>query len=251
MDGLISYARSKGVNVVPSFDMPGHMNRILSVFTQFKYNSTNSLDITNATAVKFARALANKYAKYFVSRGCKIYNFGFDEFGGGQGLEDLYDDDEFDKVTDFANGMIALIKANGLQPRMYQDACFYKKDYSNYVSKDAEICVWTIPNASAPTSDDLITFGYRCINMSSRYYWVLGEPSYHVNVTPEYLEAVQNLFTDFVSPTQQKGIGAVLSVWCDLATTVDVGDGGDGIVTAVLPLIEAFGVAIQNTYNNN
>lgn len=251
MDAIISYAEGKGIAVVPSIDMPGHMGRILATFTQFRYSTyTTSLDIANSTAVKFCHAIVDKYTKYFVSRGCQFWNFGFDEFASGQGLDDFYDDGDYDKVTDFADGIIALVKKNGMIPRMYQDALYFQHDYNNFISKDAQINVWTIPYTGAPITGELQRIGYNCINMSAVYYWVLGNPEYQINITPEALDTVNNLLTDFKTQCIKNGIGACLSVWCDRATTVDVGDGGNSIVTAATPLIAAFGRAIQRTIAN-
>lgn len=244
LDEIITYATGKNVSVVPCIDMPGHMGWILNTFSQFRLGTSNSLDITNATAVKFAKAIVNKYTKYFISRGCTIWNFGFDEFSG---LSTLYENSQFDKVTSFANNIIDVITNNGMTPRMYQDSIFYKNDYNYLISNKTEVAYYSNNYSGQPAPETMQRMGYETINMSSHLYWVLGNPSYQVNVTPEYINGISNLLTEFVKTPALTGCGAALSIWCDLATTVDVGDGGDSIVTAAIPLIEAFGNAITRT----
>ena len=60
MKAIISYAENQGVEIVPLLNMPGHMDGLLSssLFSKYKLSgSDGSLDLNNANAVTFGKAL--------------------------------------------------------------------------------------------------------------------------------------------------------------------------------------------------
>lgn len=247
MDSIISYAQSKNIDVVPSFDMPGHMGRILYRFPQFKLEGSNTLDITNDVAVKFAKAIVKKYCKYFSSRGSHHWNIGYDEIVGSEGFDLFYNEGNYKFVVDFANTLINVVKEYDLIPRMYNEAVYYNKDYNYYVSKDVELYYWYTDWAEYTLPDVLQKSGYKLINNSYKYYWILDneENSTSVDVINQ-----TDLLKDFYNrKTDKNGYGAVFAVWCDSANvSTSKGDGGDGVVTSVTSLITAFGNAISRAY---
>ncbi|MBD9712248.1 family 20 glycosylhydrolase [Enterococcus faecium] len=247
MDSIISYAQSKNIDVVPSFDMPGHMGRILYRFPQFKLEGSNTLDITNDVAVKFAKAIVKKYCKYFSSRGSHHWNIGYDEIVGSKGFDLFYNEGNYKFVVDFANTLINAVKEYDLIPRMYNEAVYYNKDYNYYVSKDVELYYWYTDWAEYTLPDVLQKSGYKLINNSYKYYWILDneENSTSVDVINQ-----TELLKDFYNrKTDKNGYGAVFAIWCDSAnTSISKGDGGDGVVSSVSSLITAFGNAISRAY---
>ena len=247
MDSIISYAQSKNIDVVPSFDMPGHMGRILYRFPQFKLEGSNTLDITNDVAVKFAKAIVKKYCKYFSSRGSHHWNIGYDEIVGSKGFDLFYNEGNYKFVVDFANTLINVVKEYDLIPRMYNEAVYYNKDYNYYVSKDVELYYWYTDWAEYTLPDVLQKSGYKLINNSYKYYWILDneENSTSVDVINQ-----TELLKDFYNrKTDKNGYGAVFAIWCDSAnTSISKGDGGDGVVSSVTSLITAFGNAISRAY---
>ena len=85
MTDIIAYANSKGIDIVPAFDMPGHMGAILEAFTGFRYTgnsiqSKSTLNVDDAEARAFALALLQKYVNYFKSQGCDYFSICSDEF---------------------------------------------------------------------------------------------------------------------------------------------------------------------------
>lgn len=251
MDEIIAYCHTKNIDLVPLFDMPGHMGKILSVFTQFRYpGTTNLLNIKDADAIAFGKAIADRFSKYFSSRGCHHYNMGYDELPNlnadpdTNGFQDLYNAGEYSYVTDFGNGISDIIKANGLIPRIFNEAVYFSNDYKNQFSKDFEVMHWFAQaskgNASAQA---LQNYNYKLINTSYFLYWILGNEE--GSTTVEYINSI-NLLKDFYGGAiAHNAYGAALCAWCDGAATIDTGDGGTGVVSAVTPLIEAFGNAIQ------
>lgn len=246
MDTIINYAQSKNIDIVPSLDMPGHMGRILNIFSQFKYNGSNTLDITNDTAVKFAKAIVNKYAKYFASRGCNYWNIGYDEIVGSTGFDTFYTEGNYQKVVDFANELIDVVKKYNMTPRIYNEPVYYNKDYKYYIRKDAEIYYWYTDWAEYTLPDEMMKSGYKLINNTYAYYWILDKPD--SSVTVDLLNSTDLLRNFYHRTTTEKGSGATLCVWCDSAnTSSSAGDGGDSVVSSIAPLIEAFGNAIKRS----
>lgn len=118
MAEICAVAKRYHVEVIPSFDSPGHMNYILkkyknyvkahpgysftyngkrynknskgfkNISNYFKYNGkkTNynyiSIDLTNPTARAFTAKLINEYADFFKRQGCTKFNIGGDELLG-------------------------------------------------------------------------------------------------------------------------------------------------------------------------
>jgi hypothetical protein len=224
--------------------MPGHMGRILWKFPQFKYNSTNTLDITNEDAVKFAKAIVEKYCKYFASKGCHCWNIGFDEIVGSTGFDTFYQNGDFHYIIDFTNEIMGIAKKYNLIPRIYNEPVFYNKDYNFFINKDIEVYYWYTDWAEYTLPDVLQNSGYKLINNSYFYYWIMGNTQN--SVTVEKLNDT-NLLLDFHNRTVFKnGYGATLCAWCDSANThTSNGDGGDYVVSEITPLIVAFGNAIK------
>lgn len=255
MDEIISYCHTKGIDFVPLFDMPGHMGKILSVFTSLRYpGTTNLLNIKDSNAVAFAKAVADRYTKYFASRGCHCYNMGYDELPNlnsdtdTNGFQDLYNAGEYHYVVDFGNDIADLIKQNGLIPRIFNEAVYFENDYKNQFSLDFEVMHWFSQAYKGNTSAQALqNYNYKLINTSFFLYWILGNPSR--STTVEYIDSCDLLKQFYGGTLAHNAYGATLCAWCDGATDVDAGDGGDGVVNAVTPLIVAFGNAIDRVLN--
>lgn len=251
MDEIIEYAQSHDMSVVPMLDMPGHMGKILSVFTQFKYPGTDILlNIEDPAAVNFARAIADRYSKYFKSRGCHSYNMGFDELpniGGsgelGYGFKYLYDNEKYQYAVDFGNGIADLLKQNGLIPRIFNEPVNFANDYKYQFDTDFEVLYWRYSaNKGYATANALQRYGYKMINTNGAYYYVLGKPQLTVDVTT--LNNANNILRAFSGGAiNHNPYGAAFCIWCDNPLDGNEGDGGDQVLVEVTPLIEAFSKA--------
>ncbi len=111
---IAATAKRCGVELIPSFDSPGHMNYIVKKYnehyglsgekgignffhfrgrTAIVQGSRNTsysrgIDISNAAAVEFVRSLITEYAVFFRELGCTCFDIGGDELlGWGESLE--------------------------------------------------------------------------------------------------------------------------------------------------------------------
>ena len=251
MDDIISYSKSKGIDLYPFFEMPAHMKRILEQFPQFSIGENHqTLDVTNEDAVNFSVAILDKYAKYFASRGCHFFNFGFDE----QDFGAMYADSKFDAIVNYGNLLIETIKKNGLQPRMYNDAVQYNNDYRYQFDRDVEVLCWrTYGDKYAPNvaSFNMVQkASYKVINSSSWFYYIDGSG---FGVAFDTLKTLNLLkyYSGINKYFEHLPMGAVFSVWCDQSVTEKPNDNGDKVLSDIAPIIEAFGSAIKTSLTVN
>ena len=117
MADIVRFARSRGVEVIPSFDSPGHMNYIVKKYNEH-YNTdignyfhkdgrvsivhgssapgeeipmsySRGIDISNPEAVAFAKNLYKEYGMFFAELGCRGFVIGADEIlGFGETIDD-------------------------------------------------------------------------------------------------------------------------------------------------------------------
>lgn len=110
MSDIVRHAQARGMEVIPSFDSPGHMNYIVKKYNArfekdignyFHQNGKKSLvhgssankepaqtaysrgiDIANPEATAFAKSLYEEYGKFFLNLGCTGFNICGDELLG-------------------------------------------------------------------------------------------------------------------------------------------------------------------------
>lgn len=245
MDEIITYANSKGIEIIPALNVPGHMGAILEEFPSLRYtNSKSSIDLTSDEAKAFAKALVAKYADYFASKGCKYFSFGADEFANDQGsssmgFETIYKNGIYkEHFVPFFNDVAQIIKDKGMTPRAFNDGILYNNDTSVEMDTDVQVCYWSggwggYNLASATTLNDA---GFELINTNEGFYWVLGNSSWQVSAD----KAGQFDYTAFPGSTIYNPAGAMLCVWCDNGAA-DGDDGGAGVAEKIAPVIKAFG----------
>lgn len=138
MDGIISYAKTKGVSIIPLVNSPGHMNAMLSAAKELTGNSNlayngsaTTIDVSNAEAVAFTQALLQKYIDYFAGKGCTYFNMGADEYandkytGGGMGFGQLVSSGKYGKYIEYINAVSEKIKDKGMTPVAFNDGICY------------------------------------------------------------------------------------------------------------------------------
>lgn len=243
MDDIISYAKGKGIQIIPMFNAPGHMYTAVNAMTSLEINgkinkvstlydgrtSNWAVDPTDATAVEFAEALLQKYVAYFSRKGSTMFNIGADE----SGLK--IDTDESGITTtnypDYAkmvNGMNKIVKNAGMTTLAYNDGIYNtayaasQKDVE--FDKDIVICYWT-SGANSASVESLLEKGFKILNNSDNWYYVLGDYLYNDNVWGSggqwgYKDALNGIKSTPVTQMKdytgaKKPIGSILCVWCD------------------------------------
>lgn len=238
MDAIIAYANEAGIKVIPMFNAPGHMYTAIKAMNSLgiggKYSGDSdassaakalnwSIDPTDSTAVAYAKALLTKYVKYFAKKECTMFNIGADESGLSSSNYAAY--------AEMVNAMNKIVKGEGMTTLAYNDG-IYNTTYATSQSSvtfdnDIIICYWTTGDGIA-TAEFLSDKGFKILNNTNNWYYVLGDGLYKWNVWGSggqwgYESAVNGLKSTKV--TQVKGdedtnavtpVGSVLCCWCDV-----------------------------------
>lgn len=238
MDTILDYAKKAGIEVIPMFNAPGHMYTTIKAMNSLgiggKYSGTSdassaakalnwSIDPTDSTAVAYAEALLTKYVKYFAGKDCTKFNIGADESGLSSSNYAAY--------AEMVNAMNKIVKGEGMTTLAYNDG-IYNTTYATSQSSvtfdnDIIICYWTTGDGIA-TAEFLSDKGFKILNNTNNWYYVLGDGLYKWNVWGSggqwgYESAVNGLKSTKV--TQVKGdedtnavtpVGSVLCCWCDV-----------------------------------
>lgn len=152
MDTIIAYANSKGIEIVPMLNMPGHATAIVY---GTEYASSGNLNVNNETAREYGYALLKKYVAYFAGKGCKFFHFGSDE-SGYTGTN----------MTAFLTGCANVIVGAGMTPRAFNDATNVAT-----MPKSVQITYWHQESGSKSAST--LATDYEMINTHGRWYYVI------------------------------------------------------------------------------
>ena len=165
MNSIISYADTKGIEIVPMLNMPGHADAI--VYGRPSYcdpTNKNVLNVNKEEARVYGYTLLNKYVQYFKSQGCRFFHFGADESGY-----------KGDNMTTFLKGCADVITKAGMTPRAFNDA-------TNVASmpKNVQITYWHKENDSKTAAElggETVAADnkYDLINTHGRWYYVIKE----------------------------------------------------------------------------
>lgn len=169
MDTIIKHAQSKGIEIVPMLNTPGHMHAVLAAMSELGISGNlqvsgkpGCLDLENTAAVSFTKELVSKYVKYFADNGCKSFNFAMDEYSS-------FDTNFFI----YANSLIAYANTNTnlITPRVFNDALSNSNIKRGFI-EGTQVCCWdSIKN----------TDGYSVINTSHDFYYVSTNEAWNLN----------------------------------------------------------------------
>lgn len=257
MDGIISYAKDKGISIIPLINSPGHMDAILSAAnsltgTTCSYDgSKRTIDVTNDTAVAFTQALIQKYVDYFAGKGCKYFNMGADEYAndkydsGSMGFGQLQTKNQYGSFVAYVNQMAAMIKKAHMTPMAFNDGIYYNNDTSSGTfDTDIVISYWSSGWGSyTPASaSSLAGMGFKLINTHGDYYWVLGESNAQCSAE----KASGFNYKAFQGGTIDNPVGAMFCIWCDYPGA----DTEANVVSQTADTMDAFAKTLPSTSNS-
>ena len=235
MDTIISYAKEKGISIIPLLNSPGHMDAIIDCMESKKigmsnvaYNgSARTINVANEAAVNFTTALIQKYAKYFGESGCKVFNMGADEYANdvSNGFASLISNKKYGYFVKYVNSIAAVIKNAGMAPMAFNDGIYYSSNESGGTfDKDIAISYWTAGWGSGqsrytPASASFLAGkGHKIINTNDAWYYVLGRAagdSSGYNISTATNGVTNTKYNDVPGDNNPTPAGSMICVWCD------------------------------------
>lgn len=250
MEEICAYAAGLGVELIPALNMPGHMGAILERFPHLRYpGSRGSIDLRDPEATAFALALADKYASYFASQGCRFFNFGADEFAndlGAMGFDVIYRDGTMKHFVAFVNRLVEIITGCGMTPMAFNDGIYYNDDLTTYGRIDNRLWVqyWIAGwNGYSPASAETLQRAcFPLVNACHKFYCGTGVKDWAERRA--LLETFDPHIFDRDSYIAQPAAG-MLCCWCDRANLFGP-DEGAAFAELLPPVLDAFGRAMGN-----
>lgn len=221
MNAIIAHAQSKGIEIVPMLNTPGHMHAVLAAMSKLGISGNlqvsgkpGCLNLENTVAVSFTKELVSKYVKYFADNGCNFFNAAMDEYSSWENV-----------FYNYANEIISIITKYNMIPRMFNDALRRNNTISN---SNVQVCYWFYGNNCYPVDD--IT-QYQLINANHDYYYVSTNENWNLyregyTFVGEYNEDTwinkakqfnNNTFNygSGVGTTVNNPVGSMFCIWCN------------------------------------
>lgn len=242
MDEIISYAKDKGISIIPLINSPGHMDAIIDCMESLglskvayegksKKTSARTIDVTNDTAVAFTQALIQKYVTYFAGKGCKYFNMGADEYANdvSNGFAELTSGDGYKSFVTYVNDMAKIIEGAGMTPMAFNDGIYYnKKTDAGTFDTNILVSYWSsgwsgydVASASFLANEK----GFKILNTNDAWYYVLGRQAGNTSgytiatakngVQNTKYNKVPKRYSSDADPATEQVKGSMLCVWCD------------------------------------
>ena len=235
MDEFFATAKKAGIEIIPLLNSPGHMDAVLYAAssltgTNCSYNgSSRTIDVTNDTAVRFSQAFLQKYVDYFAGKGCRYFNFGADEYAndrytsGSMGFGSLQNSGKYGYFIKYVNELAAMVKQAGMTPIAFNDGIEFANKMSASVGsttytfdRDIVVCYWSggWSGYTPRTAANLASDGFRIINTTGDFYYVLGKnDSFDNGYT--YAANWSNYKVCGTSLSASSVIGGMFCMWSD------------------------------------
>lgn len=229
MNAILEYASSKGIQIIPLLNSPGHMNAIVYAMGQLNIsnagypvnggNSPSTVNINDDTAKEFATALIQKYITYFSGKGCTYFHMGADEFANDptDGANQLgFTANIKENFVSYVNSIADKVTNAGMTPVMFNDGYAWPSAGFN---TSIVVSYWTSGRVSSTT---IANEGHQIINTNQAWYYVLGSPfgtdqgnwcSYAWATNGVTYTPVTSLVDG--GSVGEKLIGATMCFWCD------------------------------------
>lgn len=253
MNTIMAYAYTKGVEIIPLINTPGHMDAIITCMQELGMKnvtyrtSKRTIDVTNSEAVAFTQALLQKYITYFASKGCTLFNMGADEYGndvnGTPHFSDLQANggDKYKKYIEYLNAVAKKIENASMKPMAFNDGIYYSSN-TNYGTIDNNIivCYWSPgwPGYDVASARFLSQQGFKLINTHGGYYWIVGGTKVTESDAKQF-----NINSFNGGATISNPAGAMFCIWSDVPTAQTDSD----VASSVKNVISAFGSTLPKT----
>ena len=235
MDEFFATAKKAGIEIIPLLNSPGHMDAVLYAAsslagTNCSYNgSSRTIDVTNDTAVRFSQAFLQKYVDYFAGKGCRYFNFGADEYAndrytsGSMGFGSLQNSGKYGYFIKYVNELAAMVKQAGMTPIAFNDGIEFANKMSASVGsttytfdRDIVVCYWSggWSGYTPRTAANLASDGFRIINTTGDFYYVLGKSDSFDNGYT-YAANWSNYKVCGTSLSASSVIGGMFCMWSD------------------------------------
>ena len=244
MDAIIKHAQSKGIEIVPMLNTPGHMHAVLAAMSKLGItgdlqvsSKPGCLNLSNTEAVAFTKALVEKYVDYFAvaGKGCKFFNLAMDEYSSFN-----------DTFFTYANELIGYVSGAVMTPRVFNDALSKGKFTSG-----TQICYWYSQDTSALS---IANMGYSVINTNHDYYYVSTNENWNLyregyTFVGNYDEsewvkkAKQFNNTTFYNGTYNNPVGSMFCIWCNTPGKNDETQ----IAQQIRMILRVIGACMQNS----
>lgn len=250
MEEIMMHAASKGVEIIPLINSPGHMDAILNAAitltgTNCAYStSKRTIDVTNATATAFTQALLKKYINWFAEKGCTMFNMGADEYGNdlnGPHFSDLINSGGYSNYITYLNAVAGMIENAGMTPMAFNDGIYYnQKTGYGEIDKNIVVCYWSSGWSGydvAPASWLSNKQGFKMVNTHGDWYWIVGG-----NKVTESKASEFNV-KSFQGGTVDNPAGAMFCIWSDYPQA----ETDAAVASEVASVISNFGDTLPNT----
>lgn len=238
---IIIYAKNYYIDVIPSFDSPGHLEKVLSHYPEFQLEGNKTgLDITNMKARAFIKEIYDEILSVF--NDAKVIHMGGDEFINFAEYHkypqlETYAQEHFgeeakgsDTYIDFINDIASHLQAKGLEVRVWNDG-LYRLDQNEVVAlnKDVVITYWTSWEKNMAPLSRFIEKGHQVVNYNDAFlYYVLGECAGYSYPTKEKIEEgfefslfpyrnreVEGEHKQTLAVNDEQYVGTFFSIWSD------------------------------------
>lgn len=221
MDAIIAHANSKGVEIVPMINTPGHMHALLAAMQELGMSNVSvsgkagCMNLDNSVAVDFTKALLTKYVNYFANKGCKFFNLATDEYSSFNTT-----------FYNYANSLVDIVTAAKMTPRVFNDS--FLSSGNNTIKSDntypTQVCYWY--QGSTKSARSLSYSGYPMINTNHDYYYVSTNEDWNLyregytfvgdyNESTWVSKAEQFSNTSFYGSTVNSPAGSMFCIWCN------------------------------------
>ena len=238
---IVSYAKQKGIELVPEVDSPNHMDAIFTLLEAHRGSDfvntikstvvADELEITSDAAVAWLKTLLTEVSGMF-GDSSQHFHIGGDEFG--------YSVTNNHEFISYVNELSSFLAEKGLTTRIWNDGLL--KDQLSGLDKSVQITYWSFdgnPNDAATASerreiragmDDLLDNGFEVLNYN--WYYLYFVPHDGVTDTKSAVHMASDIqekwdlgvwdgfnTSNKVSDTSNI-IGSSIAIWGEHANTI-------------------------------